>query len=109
MLEMKDKRYVLCTPDGAVISAYSDIEDAKIDLFDLGTDRVHLFESVHTYPFETDHVIKILKKIEVEEPAEEASGEPEEAPAEESSGEAAEETPEGSTEEATEPAETTGE
>lgn len=68
MLDVRDKKYAICSADGAILAAYNDVEDAKIDYADLikdGHEGLRIFEVIHTYPFEDAYVIKILKEIEV--------------------------------------------
>lgn len=73
MLDIRRKRYVLCTEDGGIVAAYSDLEDARIDYMDLKDNLdIKLFEVIHTYPFEEGRIINIMRSIEVEEEGKDA-------------------------------------
>jgi len=97
MLDVRDKKYAICSADGAILAAYSNVEEAKIDYADLikeGHEGLKVFEVIHTYPFEDNYIVKIMKEIEVVIEPEEESKEAVEEPAEEEVGEKKEPTEE---------------
>ena len=69
MLELRDRKYVLTTEDGAVVAAYWNVDDAKIDAQDIWEregKKLCILEMTHSIEIDDGIFMKVYKRIDWE-------------------------------------------